>query len=60
MTMTGSKINPSNRATRALRLSILAIVVYVASSMAAYRFRHPELTDTQLFLHMWSALSWQP
>ncbi len=32
------------------------IVLYWFLSMMIYRFRHPDMTETQLLLHLWDAL----
>lgn len=46
---------------RRVCLWCLAVVaLYAMVSSAVYRFRHPEMTETQLFLHLGDAMRWQP
>jgi hypothetical protein len=37
----------------------VAVVAYMLVSLAAFGFRHPELTDTQRLLRIWDALRWK-
>lgn len=37
----------------------VAFWAYIVVAMWAYRFSHPEQTETQLFLHFWDAMTWQ-
>jgi hypothetical protein len=34
----------------------LAFLTWAAIAFFIYRFRHPEMTETQLLLHFWDAL----
>lgn len=34
-------------------------VLYLALSIMAYRFRHPDQTETQLFFNIGNALQWK-
>ena len=38
---------------------IFVIVLYLILSMFVYRFKHPEQTETQLFLNIPKALLWK-
>lgn len=38
---------------------IIVICLYVAVSGLVYRFRHPEMTETQLALHIGDWLTWR-
>lgn len=38
----------------------IVALVYLMVSVLAYRFRHPELTETQLLLATGKALRWEP
>lgn len=38
---------------------LCAIVLYVFISSFAYRFRHPEKTETELFLNLYEAVFWE-
>ena len=42
---------------KALWLAVLASAYFVAA-ITVYRFRHPELTQTQLFMAIPEALKW--
>lgn len=35
------------------------LILYVSLSCIAFAFRHPELTDTQRFLHIKDAVLWR-
>lgn len=37
----------------------LLFAFYAATSIVTYAFRHPEMTDTQRFLHTLDALLWR-
>ncbi len=39
--------------------AVVILLLYLAVSTMAYRFRHPEQTETQLFLHILDAICWQ-
>jgi hypothetical protein len=39
--------------------SVVVFLAYLVVSLAAYRLRNPELTDTQLFLNIPAALQWK-
>jgi hypothetical protein len=39
--------------------SVVVFLLYLVVSLAAYRLRNPELTDTQLFLKIPAALQWK-
>lgn len=36
-----------------------AAVVYLIAATSAYRFRHPDLSETRLFLDIPKALAWR-
>ena len=36
-----------------------AALVYLVVSFTAFRFRHPGLTETKLFLHLPDAIAWR-
>jgi DNA-directed RNA polymerase subunit L len=38
---------------------LLAILAYVGVAFTVYRFKHPELTETQLILKTCDALTWR-
>lgn len=37
----------------------ILFLIYMAISVTAYRFRHPDRTETQLFLEIPDALMWR-
>lgn len=41
------------------RWFILAVGLYIAIAAMVYAFRHPELTETQRFLHLIDAVLWR-
>lgn len=41
-------------------LAVLVLVLLANIALLRYRFLHPELTETQLLLHVLDALRWQP
>lgn len=45
--------------SRAFRYALIAIAVYFAIAVTRYRFAHPDLTETQLFLRIPDALLWR-
>lgn len=40
-------------------IAIVAFMLYAGVCSTAYRFRHPEQTETQVLLNMPDALRWQ-
>ena len=38
---------------------VMFLILYLVTSSLVYRFRHPELTETQLFLHLSDAVMWR-
>jgi hypothetical protein len=44
---------------RMLLILLIGALVYVTVAEGRYRFRHPEMTETQLFLHTGDILLWQ-
>jgi hypothetical protein len=38
--------------------TLLAFYLLIASTV--YRYRHPEMTETQLSIHLWDAITWRP
>lgn len=38
---------------------VAVLTAYIFLAFVTYQFRHPELTDTQRFLNIWEALTWQ-
>lgn len=38
---------------------LIAVLIYVVLSIFGHRMRHPEYTETQLFLKMRDALLWR-
>lgn len=38
---------------------ILIVILYLTISGTVYRFRHPEMTETQLVLHLWDWVTWR-
>ena len=41
---------------KALEVSLVVAIIYVSIAFGVYRFKHPELTETQLFLKAPDAL----
>lgn len=41
------------------RLWMLVAALYLAAVFTVYRFRHADMTETQLFIHALDALTWQ-
>lgn len=39
--------------------AVAALTTYIAVSWTVYRFRHPEQTETQLFLNFADAMLWR-
>jgi len=39
--------------------AIAVPIFYLAIAASVFRFRHPELTQTQCFLHLWDAACWR-
>lgn len=37
----------------------LAACVYIATASFAYRFEHPEQTETELLINLWKAITWK-
>ncbi len=35
------------------------LILYSAVCDAIYRLQHPELTETQRFLHLWRTVTWR-
>lgn len=48
------------RTQQVIGVLLFLAFLYWSVSMVAYRYRHPELTETQLSLRMWDALVWRP
>ena len=44
---------------RGLRWAGVALVAYVAIACIAYRFRHPDQSETELFLNIPEAIAWR-
>ena len=42
-----------------LKIVVLILVIYLFAAQITYRFKHPELTDTQRILHLGDALLWK-
>ena len=42
-----------------IRWGLVTVVNYVAIAWLAYRFNHPELSGTQVFLGFWDAMTWR-
>lgn len=43
-----------------LGLWLAVVLVYIIVSwMFVYRFRHPQLSETELFLSFWDAMCWR-
>jgi len=42
-----------------LRVALTALIIYTAASSGCYRFRHPEMTETQLILKAGDWLRWK-
>jgi hypothetical protein len=42
-----------------LAVLIYALFIYVAIACEVFRFKHPELTETQLFLKIPDAIFWR-
>lgn len=38
---------------------VVVFLVYASVASTAFRFRHPHMTDTQLFLHLPDAMAWR-
>lgn len=38
---------------------VFAIVLYIAIAFIFYRFRHPDMTETQLLFHFVDAVCWR-
>lgn len=58
------KWNRSTYEKRLKRTKIFTVIsfvisVYIAVSFTVYRFKHPELTNTQLTLHFVDAMTWK-
>jgi hypothetical protein len=45
---------------RLFLIMLIVVSFYVAVAFTVYRFKHPELTETELILHSKEALTWQP
>jgi len=39
--------------------ALFVVVLYFAIAASVFRFRHPDLTQTQCFLHLWDAACWR-
>lgn len=37
----------------------VAVAVYIVVAMSVFRLRHPDMSETQLFLHLWDAMTWR-
>ncbi len=42
-----------------VNLTILAVCLYLFAAFARLRFANPDMTETQLFLNFWRAVTWQ-
>ena len=42
-----------------LKCLVLLLIVYLSVSQTVFAFRHPHLTNTELFLHIPDALMWK-
>ena len=47
------------KAVRIIRWIAFGAVAYIVSAYTAYRFAHPELSETELFLNFWEAMTWK-
>jgi hypothetical protein len=47
------------RTQTAIILLLCGLFLFVALSFARYRFAHPAMTETQLFLHFGDAMRWR-
>lgn len=43
---------------KVLKIAFAIVATYIAISYTAYRIRHPEQTETQLFLNFVDAVTW--
>ena len=50
---------PSKTRNRIYYVIALTLVGYVSVAWAAYRFVHPDQTETQMFLNFWEAMTWR-
>lgn len=41
------------------RWTVIVICFYIIVAHTVYRYNHPELTETQLTLNFWEAMTWQ-
>lgn len=37
----------------------MVVAGYMFLTWAVYRFRHPDQSETELFLNFWSAMTWR-
>lgn len=44
---------------RIVMILLVLALCYVGLSVTVYRFQHPEMSETELFLHIPDALLWQ-
>lgn len=42
-----------------LEIAIIVVTIVLLVTHTRYRFKHPEMTDTQLMQHTWDALMWR-
>ena len=49
----------SERAIQRLMYLLVAVALYAGVAGMVYRLRHPWMTETQILLHAWDALTWQ-
>ena len=42
-----------------LRLSVIFICIWCCVASLIYRLKHPDQTETELFLHLWDAMTLQ-
>jgi len=40
-------------------VAMFPVLLYVAVAFNVYRFKHPELTQTQVVLSFWDAMCWR-
>ena len=49
----------SERSKYVLVLAVLSCMAYVGVSSVVYRFRHPEMTETETIMNMGAVLRWE-
>ncbi len=46
-------------ASKWIEISIAVVGIYCVLALGAFRFQHPQMTETELFLHIPEALTWR-